>query len=127
MCLKSWNCAAASIAAILLIASGELYAGEIAGVPPPLPPFADPKFQTYFVNDALGRGGEVDDFRTQQMGVAVRLAPSWLALVDHSILTLEDSQEQGRTDQTAVSLGYTFYETSRDDRDRNRLLLGYER
>lgn len=113
------------VIAMLLLESGVLHAGEISGVPPPMPPLADPRFQIYSTNDALGGGGRVDDFRTQQIGLAVRLGSSWLALVDHSILTLEDSPEPGRTDQTSASLGYSFVDRTSRDGDRNRLLSGF--
>lgn len=109
---------------LLLLESGVLYAGEISGVPPPMPPFADFRFQIYATNDLLGQGGGVDDFRTQQVGLVVRLGPSWLAVVDHSILTLEDSPEPGRTDQMAASLGYSLVDQVTPDGGRNRLLSG---
>ena len=113
------------IVVALSLESGVLCAGEISGVPPPMPPFTDARFQIYSTNDALGRAGQVDDFRTQQVGLVARLGSSWLALVDHSILTLEDSPEPGRTDQTAVSLGYTFFDRVSEDGKQNRLLSGF--
>ena len=42
-----------------------LQAVQLAGVTPPLPPGMDRKFELFFGNDFLGRGGEIDDFRTQ--------------------------------------------------------------
>jgi hypothetical protein len=44
-----------------------LQAGEIQGLLPQLPPFHERDFEFVFSNDFLGRGGSVDDFRTQQL------------------------------------------------------------
>ena len=62
-------------------------AGEIPGLPPALLPIVDRDFAINFSNDFLGRGGSVDDFRTQQIILTAKISDRWLAIVDHSILT----------------------------------------
>ncbi|MGI9221924.1 MAG: hypothetical protein ACR2QS_12910 [Woeseiaceae bacterium] len=89
-----------------------LQAGEISGIPSALPPGLERGFAISFGNDFLGRGGSVDDFRTQQLIVSANIGESWLALVDHSILTLSDAPEPGRIDQIAASVGYRLIENS---------------
>ena len=81
-------------------------AGEIPGLPPALLPIVDRDFAINFSNDFLGRGGSVDDFRTQQIILTAKISDRWLAIVDHSILTLTDSPSPGRVDQFSGSLGY---------------------
>jgi len=68
----------------------------------------DRKFELLFSNDFLGRGGEFDDFRTQQIGLAAALGHRWDLILDHSILTLEDRNApvQGRVDHLTVSAGH---------------------
>lgn len=83
-----------------------MHAGEIAGIAPQLPPLIGNDLQLTFSNDFLGRGGSVDDFRTQQFIVSGRVADRWLATLDHSILTFDSDTAPGRTDQLALSLGY---------------------
>ena len=80
-------------------------AGEIAGIPSQAPPFLQRDFEINFSNDFLGRGGSTDDFRTQQFIVSARLAQRWLAVVDHSILTLGSGLMPGRVDQLSASIG----------------------
>jgi hypothetical protein len=89
-----------------VLASGFVHAGEIAGIAPQLPPFIGNDLQLTFSNDFLGRGGSVDDFRTQQFIVSGRVAERWLVALDHSILTLDSDSVPGRTDQLSLSLGY---------------------
>ena len=91
-------------------------AGEIAGLLPPLPPFHEQDAVLVFSNDFLGRGGSVDDYRTQQVILSTRLADRWSILLDHSILTLNDGIDAGRIDQLAVSLGYDWVSRVRDGR-----------
>jgi hypothetical protein len=67
-------------------------------------------FAIHFSNDFLGRGGSVDDFRTQQIIVTANLDEQWLALVDHSILTLSKSPAAVRIDQLAASIGYRLFD-----------------
>jgi hypothetical protein len=81
-------------------------AGEIPGLPAGLPPFVERDFELNFSNDFLGRGGGVDDFRTQQLILMARLGDHWMTVIDHSILTLHDATAAGRTDQLAASIGY---------------------
>jgi hypothetical protein len=81
-------------------------AGEIPGLPPVLLPTIDGDFAINFSNDFLGRGGSVDDFRTQQIIITTKIDDRWLAVLDHSILTLTDSPAPGRIDQLSGSLGY---------------------
>lgn len=99
---------------LLLLVSSGVPAGEIAGLPPQLPPFLEPGLEVAFSNDFLGRGGSVDDFRTQQIMVSARLTGRWRALLDHSILTLTDDARPGRTDQMSLALGYDLVATSSD-------------
>jgi len=88
------------------------FAGEISGLPPALLPGIDRDFALNFSNDFLGRGGSVDDFRTQQLIVSAKLNNRWLAVVDHSILTLSSSRNPGRIDWLSASLGYTLLNES---------------
>ena len=99
-------------------------AGEIPGLPASLPPYLEPKLELTFSNDFLGRGGSVDDFRTQQIILTVKPVARWTLLLDHSILTLSnDSANPGRTDQLSGSLGYDLI--SKDESGRNgRLSVG---
>lgn len=90
-------------------------AGEISGLPPALLPGLERDFAFNFSNDFLGRGGSVDDFRTQQIIITANINDKWLALVDHSILTLTNSPAQGRIDQVSASLGYRWYESDNTD------------
>ncbi len=100
-----------SIAALLILpmpAAG--LAGEIAGLPSNLPPDADIPLEVSFSNDFLGRGGSVDDFRTQQLIVSTPIGDGWLLTADHSILTLTDPDAPGRIDQLALTAGIRFFE-----------------
>lgn len=81
-------------------------AGEIPGLPPQIPPFIERDLEVVFSNDFLGRGGSIDDFRTQQIVIAAKLSDNWIAILDHSILTLGSSLTPGRVDQMSASLGY---------------------
>ena len=82
------------------------FAGEIAGVPANTPPNVDAPLEFSFSNDFLGRGGSVDDFRTQQFIITGTIRDRWDLTVDHSILTLVDGDDPGRTDQLSATLGY---------------------
>ena len=96
--------------ALLLLAAFPVIAsaGEIPGLPSSLPPFIDSEFTISFSNDFLGRGGSVDDFRTQQIILSADLGERWVAGLDHSVLTLTDPLFPGRVDQLSGSLGYRF-------------------
>jgi len=98
-------------------------AGEIPGLPPQTPPFIDRDMEVTFSNDFLGRGGSVDDFRTQQIIITAKLNDKWIALIDHSILTLSDPAASGRIDQLSGSLGYRVI-NSVSERQINRLVIG---
>lgn len=87
-------------------------AGEIPGLPPALLPLIDRDFALNFSNDFLGRGGSVDDFRTQQIILTAKISERWLAVIDHSILTLTDSPAPGRVDQFSGSFGYHLLNNS---------------
>ena len=92
-------------------------AGEIAGMRPQLPPSIDPDVTINFSNDFLGRGGSVDDFRTTQTILTAKIGDRWDAVLDHSILTLDQPPLMARTDQFAASLGRRFV----DNRSAQRL------
>jgi len=97
------------------------FAGEIAGLPASLPPHIDRSLELVFSNDFLGRGGSVDDFRTQQIIITVQPAPRWHLLLDHSVLTLSDTASPGRIDQLSGALGYDLI--SRNEPGRNSKLI----
>ena len=90
----------------LQLAGASLEAGEIPGLPSQVPPFLQRDFEINFSNDFLGRGGSVDDFRTQQINVTSVLGDKWVVVVDHSILTLDTPDFNGRLDQLSASLGF---------------------
>ena len=113
--------AASVFAASMLPVHG--LAGEIAGLPANTPPTIDRPLEFAFSNDLLGRGGSVDDFRTQQFIITGEIGERWELTIDHSILTLVDADEPGRTDQLSAALGYRLFDT-RDDRGINRLTAG---
>jgi hypothetical protein len=98
-------------------------AGEIAGLPANTPPFVDRPLEFAFSNDLLGRGGSVDDFRTQQFIITADLGERWEFTIDHSILTLVDADEPGRTDQLSATFGYRLFDTG-SELSVNRLTAG---
>jgi hypothetical protein len=100
------------------------FAGEISGLPANTPPTVDRPLEFAFSNDLLGRGGSVDDFRTQQFIITGEIGERWEITVDHSILTLVDADEPARTDQLSSSVGYRLFDT-RSDRETNRLTAGF--
>ena len=99
------------LAALTFAGAEKLHAGEIAGLPPALWPGIDRDFAFNFSNDFLGRGGSVDDFRTQQIVVSAKLDDRFSVYVDHSILTLTNADAPGRIDQFAASVGYQLIDT----------------
>ncbi len=117
----SWARPCAVLLTVLAPLSG--HAGEIPGLPPQMPPFVDRDLEVTFGNDFLGRGGSVDDFRTQQIIITAQLSDKWIALIDHSILTLSDETAPGRVDQLSGSLGYRVI-NSVSERRINRLVIG---
>jgi|GEM_PF-1999038 len=95
----------ASVLVALTLATHAI-AGEIAGLPANTPPTIDRPLEFGFSNDLLGRGGSVDDFRTQQFIISAEIGERWGLTVDHSILTLVDADDPGRTDQLSATLGF---------------------
>ena len=91
---------------LVVVSQTRSIAGEIPGLPASLPPYIERNLELTLSNDFLGRGGASDDFRTQQIILAVKPAARWTLLLDHSILTLRDPANRGRTDQLSGSLGY---------------------
>ncbi len=80
-------------------------AAQLAGVTPSSPPGVERVFEMRFANDFLGRGGAIDDFRTQELSLVSRLSSAWAVVVDHSILTASQPGEgsPGRVDHLSVS------------------------
>jgi hypothetical protein len=101
----------ASVLVALTLATHAI-AGEIAGLPANTPPTIDRPLEFAFSNDLLGRVGSEDDFRTQQFIISADIGERWGLTVDHSILTLVDADEPGRTDQLSASLGYRLFDNS---------------
>jgi hypothetical protein len=104
----NWRVLVRSTIVIAAIFARPAAAGEIAGAPPALLPTIDRDFSYNFSNDFFGRGGSVDDYRTQQIIIAAKLNERWSAYLDHSILTLTDEPIFGRVDQLSASLGYSL-------------------
>jgi hypothetical protein len=104
---------ALTLGILFLAAPGQ--ALQLPGVTPPGPPGVDRRFELRFANDFLGRGGEFDDFRTQQIGLFAAVGPRWTLTLDHSILTLEDrtAPARGRVDHLSVSAGYSLVQVRR--------------
>ena len=66
----------------------------------------------------------MDDFRTQQIIVSSKLSGQWSALVDYSLLTLDDGMDAERVDQLSASLGNELL--SRDTGNRvDRVAMGF--
>jgi hypothetical protein len=101
---------------LLVLVQAPAIAGEIPGITAALPPYVEQRLGLIFSNDFLGRGGSVDDFRTQQIIFAVKPAERWSLLLDHSVLTLSDPSAPGRTDQLSGSLGYDIFNKRDSDR-----------
>ena len=114
-----------AIAALLFGVASTLPAGagEIAGLPSNTPPILQRPLEFSFSNDFLGRGGSVDDFRTQQFVISGTIRDRWEVTVDHSILTLIDVEAPARIDQLSATLGYRLLNT-KTDTTVNRLTAG---
>jgi hypothetical protein len=97
--------------------------GEIAGLPANTPPIIEAPMEFSFSNDFLGRGGGSDDFRTQQFIIGGTIKDRWDVTVDHSILTLIDGDDAGRTDQVSATLGYRIVNSATSE-FVNRLTVG---
>lgn len=111
------------ILCFLILVKSPSIAGEIPGLPASLPPYIEQRLGLIFSNDFLGRGGSVDDFRTQQIILTVKPAARWTVLFDHSILTFANVANPGRTDQLSASVGYDLI--NRNESGRNgRLSVG---
>ena len=84
-------------------------AGDISGLPPHLPPTVRPDYQLFLGNDFLVPGTN-DDYRTQQLGMTARFNDRWLAALDISIFTNNNSLTAApeRIDTMSLSLGYDF-------------------
>lgn len=114
-------------AAIVALPGMPALAGEIPGVPPPRLPTLDPVvIEIASINDNLGRGKDVDDFRTEQLAFALSLGARWVGAFDFSILTLDkyaNELPKGRLDQISASLGYRLI-TRRTTDSASDLTLG---
>ena len=123
--LKYWKRhAVTTLAAFASItAHSPAHAGEIAGLRPTLPTYLQRDLEVAFVNDFLGRGGSVDDYRTQQLVFSATFSDRWIAVLDHSILTLNEEPSPGRIDQLSVSLGYEWI-NKQNDAGADRLIVG---
>lgn len=89
--------------------ASEARGGEISGLPAHLVPTVVADYAYFFGND-FAAARTSDDYRTEQMIVSGRFRKSWIAVVDHSILTREDVPEdkRARIDTMTMSLGYEF-------------------
>ena len=90
-------------------------AGEISGLPPHLVPTLRPDYQFFLGNDFLAPGTN-DDFRTQQIIATARLKHRWVAVLDHSMFTNNDTvtDPPERIDTMTLSLGYEFFQRQTD-------------
>jgi len=66
---------------------------------------------SFFLGNDFAAAGTSDDYRTEQMIVSARLRESWIAVLDHSVMTREDlaEAERGRIDTMTLSLGYELF------------------
>ena len=98
------------ISAIFLCClAGSSAAGEISGLPAHLAPTVRPDYAFFLGNDFAAIDTN-DDFRTEQMIASARLRESWIAVLDHSILTRKVAiDERGRIDTMTMSLGYELF------------------
>ena len=110
------NSFATSIALSLVVAVGSASAGEIPGIRPLVPTLQERDLELTFSNDFLGRGGSVDDFRTQQIILSGKIASRWRANLDYSMLTFSGEPEAGRLDQISLSVGYELVNSRSDTR-----------
>lgn len=102
------------VAVALACTSVAATAGEIAGLPANTPPSIQAPLSFSFSNDLLGRGATSDDFRTQQFIISGTIAERWDVTLDHSLMTLVDGEDPGRTDQLTVTLGYRVINEATD-------------
>lgn len=97
------------LATVLLTAAATANAGDISGLPPHLPPTLRPDYEFFLGNDFLVPGTN-DDYRTQQLITTARFNDRWLAILDISIFTNNNSLTTApeRIDTMSFSLGYDF-------------------
>lgn len=97
-------------ALFLCLSAAGTQAGEISGLPAHLPPTVRPDYSFFLGND-FAAADTSDDYRTEQMIVSARLRESWIAVLDHSVLTREDLavSDRGRIDTMTMSLGYELF------------------
>lgn len=120
--MRAFSALVASMLVVMALPASAV-AGEIAGLPANTPPTIERPLEFSFSNDFLGRGGSVDDFRTQQFIISGTIDDRWEVTLDHSILTLVDADEPGRTDQLSASLGLRVIDTA-SNTSINRLTAG---
>ena len=100
-----------------LFLSAFALAGEIPGLPVANLPDVPRRAQVTLGNDVLAGGGTLlDDYRTQQLILDLRIAERWSAAIDHSVMTYEEpgfQQDWGRLDQLSASFGYDFLRRDR--------------
>ena len=116
-------------ASVLGLLPGVISAGEIAGAPVPLPPSISSDLYLHWGNDAFGKGGGEDDYRTQQSILNARLGDRWLLALDYSILTVgattgSTEPVNGRLDELSASLGYIIHQRDAGRRERVSAGLG---
>ena len=97
-------------AMFLCLASSGTQAGEVSGLPAHLTPTVRPDYSFFLGND-FAAADTSDDYRTEQMIASARIRDSWIAVLDHSIMTREDlaDAERGRIDTMTISLGYELF------------------
>jgi hypothetical protein len=95
-------------------------AGEISGLPPHLLPTTSPDYMLYMGNDFLAIDTK-DDYRTQQLIASFQVNDRWLALLEHSTLTRDESASGsgGRIDSMSLSLGYKLIEQRNSQRSKS--------
>ena len=114
---------------ILLLFTRQGYTGDIAGAPAIVPPTVLGSFSFLWSNDFFGRGGESDDYRTQQLGLQIDMASRWNFVFDHSILTASETNPvlpgvNGRLDELNLSLGYDLYQNKSGTNGQRMIAAG---
>jgi hypothetical protein len=114
---------------ILLLLARQGQSGDIAGAPAIVPPTVLGSFSFLWSNDFFGRGGESDDYRTQQLGLQVNVSPRWRVVFDHSILTASETNPvlpgvNGRLDELNLSLGYDLYQNKSGTNGQGMIAAG---
>lgn len=114
---------------ILLVLARQGYSGDIAGAPAIVPPTVLGSFSFLWSNDFFGRGGQSDDYRTQQLGLQIDIASRWNFVFDHSILTASETNPvlpgvKGRLDELNLSLGYDLYQKKSSTNGQGMIVAG---